>query len=64
MTTEGNRRALRTLPIFLDYLAEEQLFENADSIRVLATAGIELRPIDEVIDCVLGYYLAHRLVSG
>jgi thioester reductase-like protein len=55
---ERTRRALRTLPIFLDYLATNQLFvaERTDAL-VSQAGGIRRPPTPEVLDKVLGYYL-------
>ena len=58
IVSERNRRALGTLPIFLDYLAADQTFENVESTRVLTAAGIELPQIEQALDNVLTYYLA------
>ena len=54
------RRAIATLPIFLDYLAEDQAFENAATRELLGGAGIALPPVDGYLSNVLGYYLARR----
>jgi nucleoside-diphosphate-sugar epimerase len=61
--SERGRRALAALPIFLDYLAAEQVFENAQSTRMLATAGIAFPDIDAALSNVLSYYLAQRSIS-
>jgi thioester reductase-like protein len=54
------RRAIETLPVFLDYLAENQSFANAETTTVLDAAGIRLPRADDYLDRVLDYYLAHR----
>ena len=54
------RRALETLPIFLDYLAENETFLNRETTALLSAAGIELPCAEEYLDRVLDYYLAHR----
>ena len=54
------RRALETLPIFLDYLAENQSFLNRETTALLGTAGIELPRVHDYLDRVIDYYLAHR----
>ena len=54
------RRALGTLPVFLDYLAERQEFSNTESTRVLSEAGIDLPSMSEAVDRSLDYYFAHR----
>jgi thioester reductase-like protein len=54
------KRALATLPIFLDYLAEDQAFENTATRTLLEDAGITLPRVDDYLPRVLDYYLAHR----
>jgi len=51
------RRALRTLPIFLDYLGEDQAFANEKTQPLLAKAGIHLPAPKDYIETVLDYYL-------
>ena len=51
------RPALRSLPLFLEYLAEEQGFANERSKALLSTAGIELPAVDSYLGTVLRYYL-------
>ena len=53
------RRAIRTLPVFLDYLATEQSFANHRSQALLAEAGLALPTPASYLDKVLGYYLAN-----
>jgi thioester reductase-like protein len=58
---ERQRRALSTLPTFLDYLAEDQSFSNAETIPLLGGAGITLPRASEFLDPVLDYYLRRQL---
>ena len=51
------RRAAGTLPVFLEYLASEQRFENAATRRWLEEAGIAAPGWESYIDAVLGAYL-------
>ena len=51
------RRAAGTLPVFLEYLASEQRFENAAMRRWLEEAGIAAPGWESDIDTVLGAYL-------
>jgi UDP-glucose 4-epimerase/long-chain acyl-CoA synthetase len=51
------RRAAGTLPIFLEYLASDQRFENAATRRWLEEAGIATPGWESYIDAVLGAYL-------
>lgn len=60
LTPRKARRALETLPIFLDYLAENQTFLNRETTALLGAAGIELPRAQEYLDRVLDYYLARR----
>jgi thioester reductase-like protein len=56
-----NRRALAALPIFLDYLDEDQRFGNAETTALLEAAGIRLPERGATLDRVLDYYLRMRL---
>lgn len=53
------RRAIKTLPVFLDYLATEQSFANHRSQALLAGAGLGVPKPSSYLDKVLGYYLEH-----
>jgi thioester reductase-like protein len=64
LATEKQRRALGTLPIFLDYLAENQVFANAATVELLAAAGIVLPDLRETLDRALDYYLERRSAPG
>ena len=52
------RRAIATLPIFLDYLSEDQDFANQQTRALLESAGIRLPQPKHFLDPVLSYYLA------
>lgn len=58
-----NRRALDTLPIFLDYLAEAQAFDNTETLRTLGAAGIALPRPQDYLGTVLDRYLAQRAAA-
>lgn len=51
------RRAVKTLPVFLDYLATEQTFANHRTQELLAAAGIAVPLPEQYLQQVLGYYL-------
>jgi len=51
------RRAIRTLPVFLDYLATEQTFANHRTQAMLADAGLAVPQPANYLGKVLGYYL-------
>jgi len=51
------RRAVRTLPVFLDYLATEQTFINQRTQELLAAAQLPVPHPDRYLDKVLDYYL-------
>lgn len=57
---ERERRALSTLPIFLDYLAEAQAFSNDETIALLEHAGIDVPHPDAFLDVVIDRYLRER----
>ena len=52
------RRALRTIPYFLDYLVDgPQGFANTRSRAFFSAAGVELPVVERYLDTVLSYYL-------
>ncbi|MCM8594497.1 SDR family oxidoreductase [Accumulibacter sp.] len=51
------RRALRTLPVFLDYLATAQNFANQPSQQLLSAVGLPVPAPEQYLDRVLAYYL-------
>lgn len=51
------RRAVRTLPVFLDYLATDQTFANHDTQALLSDIGLAVPAPDEYLGQVLAYYL-------
>lgn len=53
------KRALSTLPIFLDYLSEDQVFANLQTRELLEPAGLVLPETDAFLNPVLDYYLDH-----
>ena len=58
------RRALRTLPVFLDYLESDQGFANTKTAATLAVAGIAWPAPDDYLPTVLGRYYADRSVPA
>jgi thioester reductase-like protein len=52
-------RAMKTLPFFFDYLAEEQSFANVDTSRMVETEGKKLPSADGYLERVLEYYIGH-----
>lgn len=54
------RRALRALPPILEYLSEDQAFDNVQSARTFAEAGLPVPSVADYLAPVLDYYLAHR----
>lgn len=51
------KRAIRTLPVFLDYLATDQGFANRQTLELISSAGLALPSPECYLDQVLGYYL-------
>ena len=51
------RRAIKTLPVFLDYLATEQTFANCRTQALLSVAGLAVPVPSSYLDKVLSYYL-------
>ncbi|MEF8698478.1 MAG: SDR family oxidoreductase [Candidatus Accumulibacter sp. UW20] len=54
-----DRRAVRTLPIFLDYLATEQSFANHRTQALLSDVGLGVPSPERYLDQVLAYYLGN-----
>jgi len=54
------RRAIKTLPVFFDYLAEKQSFANTNTRAILEPEGIELPAVEDYLNTILMYYLGHR----
>jgi len=54
------KRAIKTLPVFFDYLAERQSFANASTRVVLEPEGIKLPDIHKYIEAILAYYVGHK----
>jgi hypothetical protein len=57
------RRAIKTLPVFLDYLATEQTFANVETRALLASNGLDIPLPSEYLGKVLDYYLSHKKVA-
>ena len=57
---EELRRAIGTLPIFLDYLASDQSFGNDATHTLLEQQGIALPDVDTYLPKILAPYLLHR----
>jgi hypothetical protein len=51
---------LSTLPIYLDYLADRQGFDNAAYAAWLASRGMNLPRPEDYLPAVLDYYLSKR----
>jgi len=60
LAPKNTRRAIKTVPIFLDYLASEQVFQNETTQKLLESAGIAVPPTSAYLDKVVSYYLARR----
>ena len=54
------RRALRALPPILEYLSEDQAFDNVHSARTFEKIGLPVPMVSDYLAPVLDYYLAHR----
>ena len=58
------RRTLSTLPIYLDYLADNQGFDNTAYTRRLAEQGLKLPDSDSFLAVILERYLQEKYGSG
>ena len=54
------RRAINTAPIFLDYLASEQVFHNEATNSFLRQSGIAVPPPSAYLGKILNFYLDRR----
>ncbi|MBN1772057.1 MAG: SDR family oxidoreductase [Deltaproteobacteria bacterium] len=54
------QRALKTAPVFLDYLEERRLFRTERTRELLAADGLELPPPAAYLPVVIDYYLQRR----
>jgi thioester reductase-like protein len=57
------RRAIKTLPVFLDYLATEQTFANAETRGLLEEVGLAIPSPDQYLSKVLDYYLSYKRLA-
>ena len=64
LVDDKTRRALRTLPVFLDYLESDQGFANARTAATFATAGFSWPAADEYLPRVITSYYAGPLRAG
>lgn len=51
-----SRRALRALPIFLDYLSDTQAFANHETKQLLVSADIDVPQVASYLNKLFGYY--------
>lgn len=56
----SQRNALATLPVYLDYLADRQGFDNRGFLGWLSGQELALPAVDEYLPRVLAYYLDRR----
>lgn len=54
------RRSLDSLPYFLDYLDEAQLFANQRTTDFFASEGLESPPVEQFLPAILRYWYARR----
>jgi len=62
-TSPQVQRALRTLPLFLDYLDQPPMFSNAETKQLLTPAGITVPPVHTYLETILRYYDHARAAS-
>ncbi len=58
VTIGRTRKALQTLPYFLAYLDEEQVFDNRATQAFFQKEGLQVPPVEEYLPRVMDYYLA------
>lgn len=57
--SRSNRRVTKVLPIFLDYLASNQVFANERTQQLISSSEIRLPPPDAYLINVIDYYLMY-----
>lgn len=57
--SRSNRRATKALPIFLNYLASNQVFANERTQQLISSSEIRLPPPDAYLINVIDYYLMY-----
>ena len=60
LVPQPQRKALATLPIYLDYLADRQGFDNSGYVAWLAQRGKSLPNAEDFLPVMLDYYLSKR----
>jgi thioester reductase-like protein len=60
LAPEKIRASIKTAPIFLDYLASEQMFHNEATGKLLGPEGITVPSTSAYLEKVLNYYLDRR----
>lgn len=64
VSNERTRRALSTLPVFLDYLDSNQRFGNELTGKLLAEWGMTMPNSRSMLDAVIDFYFASRRHRG
>jgi len=57
------RPMLRSLPLFLDYLADRQVFDNANTTAFFSRHGIDAPCAKEYLGRIMGFYFQSKLQS-
>ncbi len=61
--SQKTKRAIKTLPVFFDYLGEKQSFECTNTRAILEPEGIKIPDVNKYLEAILGYYLKNRAKS-
>lgn len=56
--SKRQKRRLAALPIFLDYLSEDQVFENKDTLKIVESFGFSVPKPKNFLDPIFDYYLS------
>lgn len=54
------KHSLAVLSIFLDYLQEDQVFDNTDTLRLIESSGFQAPKMDDFLDPVFDYYFDNK----
>jgi thioester reductase-like protein len=57
---ERMRPMLRSLPLFLDYFADAQVFENAETAAFLSRHGVNIPRVDDYLAPIMDFYFQSK----
>lgn len=64
LVSEKRRRVLQGLPYFLDYLEENQVFDNAQSQKLFNEEGLVIPAVEDYLQPLIDYYRRGKAAQG